>query len=718
MKPQDNPSQVNEAAWWRGTYVSNATYDKGEAVFYNGSSYICLEYDVTGVTPDDAAPEWALLAQAGADGAAGSHPDLATHDTLGLATDAELAAHTGDATDAHDASAISFVPAGTIAATDVQAAIEEVASEAGAGAHPDLATHDALGLATDAELTTHAGLATHHDRSHDHSAAGDGQTLLPVALQLPRSITPDTTTDGYIQWDQDDNHISVGDGVATKKFYPVGTTDPVTQAFGDAPADGTLFETARVDHKHGMPANPVTAHESDATDAHDASAISILDAANDFTATDVEGALAELQSDAETHAAAADPHTGYRLESADHTHASTGLQGGTVDHGALTGLGDDDHPQYLTPAEADALYEPLGVALDELTDVDTTGAANGKVLKHNGTSWVVGDDNVGAGGSAHVIKEAGASLTQRAGLNFGAGFDIADDAANDETDVALDLSEVTILHSSLGGITENDHHSRAHDHSSANDGQYLAPATLDLPWATTPAQTVEGRVIWDSDGDFLTVGDGTARKTLAPIGSTSPSTQAFGDAAASGSANESAKVDHKHAMPADPVTAHAAAADPHTGYRLESADHTHASTGAQAGTIDHGVLTGLGDDDHTQYLLETAAVKFTIGGVLLDPTAARTIEVWRAPFSCTITGYRARVVGGTNAVTNAQVDATDILTGDLTTAPADGWEAGTVKSDGTENVTAGEVIKFEVVSVSGAVTEVTWQLELTRAALV
>jgi hypothetical protein len=44
---------------------------------------------------------------------------------------AKVDAHTADATDAHDASAISFTPAGTIAATDVQAAIEEVASEAG-----------------------------------------------------------------------------------------------------------------------------------------------------------------------------------------------------------------------------------------------------------------------------------------------------------------------------------------------------------------------------------------------------------------------------------------------------------------------------------------------------------------------------------------------------------------------------------------------------------
>jgi len=51
---------------------------------------------------------------------------------------------------------------------------------------------------------------------------------------------------------------------------------------------------------------------------------------------------------------------------------------------------------------------------------------------------------------------------------------------------------------------------------------------------------------------------------------------------------------------------HAAAADPHTGYRLESADHTHQSTGAQAGQLDHGLaLTGLLDDDHTQYQKES-----------------------------------------------------------------------------------------------------------------
>lgn len=53
------------------------------------------------------------------------------------ATDTDLAAHLADTVDAHDASAVSVVPAGTIAATNVQAALVEVAGDAAT----DLAAH-------------------------------------------------------------------------------------------------------------------------------------------------------------------------------------------------------------------------------------------------------------------------------------------------------------------------------------------------------------------------------------------------------------------------------------------------------------------------------------------------------------------------------------------------------------------------------------------------
>lgn len=53
------------------------------------------------------------------------------------------------------------------------------------------------------------------------------------------------------------------------------------------------------------------------------------------------------------HNLVADPHAGYRLESADHSHESAGGQAGKLDHGAaLNGLADDDHTQYHTAARA------------------------------------------------------------------------------------------------------------------------------------------------------------------------------------------------------------------------------------------------------------------------------------------------------------------------------------------------------------------------------
>lgn len=68
-----------------------------------------------------------------------------------------------------------------------------------------------------------------------------------------------------------------------------------------------------------LSAGDLAAHLADTTDAHDASAISILDAAGDFTATDVEGALAELQADAEADATALSDHLADTVDAHDAT---------------------------------------------------------------------------------------------------------------------------------------------------------------------------------------------------------------------------------------------------------------------------------------------------------------------------------------------------------------------------------------------------------------
>lgn len=54
-----------------------------------------------------------------------------------------------------------------------------------------------------------------------------------------------------------------------------------------------------------------------------------------------------------------------------------------------------------------------------------------------------------------------------------------------------------------------------------NDGTVnLDGGTLIVPFTTTPAQTAEGSVVWDSDSELLTVGTGATRKTMADTDST------------------------------------------------------------------------------------------------------------------------------------------------------------------------------------------------------
>lgn len=162
-------------------------------------------------------------------------------------------------------------------------------------------------------------------------------------------------------------------------------------------------------------------------------------------------------------------------------------------------------------------------------------------------------------------------------------------------------------------------------------------------------------------------------------------------------------------------TDHTAAADPHTGYRLETADHTHASTGAQAGTLDHGTaLTGLSDDDHPQYRLESESGTFTLSTTILAPAADAYI-VWRAPFACTVTAIRGYVDAGTTTVINAFKGSvsspTNFSTADLSITSATSWISDTTLD--TTSVASGDAVGVEVVTV-GTATEVTIQVDLTR----
>lgn len=146
-------------------------------------------------------------------GGGGAHPDLATHDALGLATDAELAAHTGDTTDAHDASAISVLDTGgNFTGTDVEAVLAELDASISAGGIPativdakgDLIAATAAdtvarvaagtnGHVLTADSTQTAGVkwaaAAGGLTDHTHAVTGSGATGGGAAL-APTSLTP------------------------------------------------------------------------------------------------------------------------------------------------------------------------------------------------------------------------------------------------------------------------------------------------------------------------------------------------------------------------------------------------------------------------------------------------------------------------------------------------------------------------------------------------
>lgn len=152
-------------------------------------------------------------------------------DDAGVATPAggDLAGHLADASGAHAASAIAFTPNGSIAATDVQSAIQEVRDEAAAGGAPStadylvgtaqggLSAEIVVGATPGGELggtwasptvdATHAGSA--HIGDHTHAATGTGSTgggdsLAPATLNATGLVMHSGRTTATIDADQND----------------------------------------------------------------------------------------------------------------------------------------------------------------------------------------------------------------------------------------------------------------------------------------------------------------------------------------------------------------------------------------------------------------------------------------------------------------------------------------------------------------------------------
>ena len=146
----------------------------------------------------------------------------------------------------------------------------------GSGTHPDLAAHDTLGLATQTELDAHTTAAAPHTghalSSHSHPAAAPAAHAASHATAGTDPIAPaaigaaaashgthaDPTTATPTSTGSSGGAVGTGTAYARddhRHGYVVGT--PVNQAFGDTAAQGGNASLARGDHRHGMPADPV-----------------------------------------------------------------------------------------------------------------------------------------------------------------------------------------------------------------------------------------------------------------------------------------------------------------------------------------------------------------------------------------------------------------------------------------------------------------------------
>lgn len=101
------------------------------------------------------------------------------------------------------------------------------------------------------------------------------------------------------------------------------------------------------------------------------------------------------------------------------------------------------------------------------------------------------------------------------------------------------------------------------------------------------------------------------------------------------------------------------------------------------------------------------------GGSLLDPSGARDVTIWRAPYACTVTAVKGYRVGGTGAAINARKNVTSShLASDLSLTSAATWQdGGSVQNTA---YAAGDSLEIRLISIAGSVSLITIQVELTR----
>lgn len=259
----------------------------------------------------------------------------------------DISAHTGDPLGAHAASAVTFTPAGGIAASDVQGAIVEVAG--------DVSTlQNTVGNQGDT-LTSHtSSIATHSNAltnlTQDVTEIQDALSTIAEGAELDALATD-------IAGLRDDVEAHAAQ---TTNVHGIANTSALETQAG-AQAKATSAQAAA----QAAATTALNAHVNAATGAHAASAISFTPTST-IAATNAQAAIAEVATDAANALAA---------------HAATAATDAEV-AAAITAHKQeaDPHSQYATNAEVTTLIN------------DTIGAESGTLEALQAIAELLADD--------------------------------------------------------------------------------------------------------------------------------------------------------------------------------------------------------------------------------------------------------------------------------------------------------------------------------------
>ncbi|MFC5947084.1 hypothetical protein ACFQH9_02175 [Pseudonocardia lutea] len=247
-----------------------------------------------------------------------------------------------------------------------------------------------------------------------------------------------------------------------------------------------------------------------------------------------------------------------------HTHPDLGGGGGVTDHGALTGLGDDDHPQYLTQARGDARYyteTEIDGFFAGLADVATSGA----YADLTGTPTIPDSpDDIGA-------QPLDSDLTTIAGLTPTNG-QLLRRVSGAWAAYTMSASDITTGTLPFAQLPTGTGASQVAVGNHNHDGRYYTETETDSLLSAKADSADLAAVATSGDYDDL---------INAPAAYTDEQVRdVMGTTLVAGS-NVTITPDDA----GDTITISA--------------------TPGGGGVTDHGALTGLGDDDHTQYLNNT-----------------------------------------------------------------------------------------------------------------